>query len=809
MIGLQGSTPPQGGAEQMLAGLFGRSPIMPMGDAPALRPVPGSQDPSTEFYDLLAQEDPKAYELVKKRFKTVREASLEGREQIESGWWQKLLYINGRQWIFHNARNGWQDKRLARWVPRPVTNICAETIQTIRAMLSGIEVSGRSRPTGPDPLDTITAKVADDLEQPIREEHNMQEVFFEADFWAPALGVVWLHPFWDKDSEKNKEFIAAMQCPDCEYQVHPLDLEDGVVPGCPQCGAPGTMFKEAVDEDGKPVGQLETVGCGQTDVVSPLEMLVPMYVQRWSDVHELIRLRWRPKSYYEGRPYAAKINYRSTPADRSLQMYRSLATMTDLTTSPLQGTGTTSVKMEGAIEAELWVKPCLEYPDGLWVRAVGGTNGDSLIINDPERGVVPGPIPSRDMHGRPLWPWIYYPYEQRGGKLYGVSALEPVIQKQDQINRGDSMVELIMQRMANPVWLEPKGAEVQRFTGEPGLIVRYSVVAGSNAKPERIDGTTGSLSSFQQLRAQYLMDAEKATGTQDVLKGSQPAGISAFSALNLLVERSQSRFTSLFKARGRAYRQWYAVAIELERVHGPQTRVLTVIGKNNTYSFKQFQRADLQGSINVIIEDGSETPKTALGKRAALQQAKELGLVNTDDPDTVYAGLELIGIPGIAPALNVHTTSAQVEQHMYEEWVAKQRKGPNPLKVESWQNHIVHNSQFDIWANSDRIRAMSLHDPLVQQELTFHRLQHSIAQMNPFGLPIAPPGAGMPGGPGGAPGGPGGPAGPGAPPPGGPGGGPPPPQGAAMAMGNSNQESGAVDTMPGAAPGGGNMDAPA
>jgi hypothetical protein len=36
-----------------------------------------------------------------------------------------------------------------------------------------------------------------------------------------------------------------------------------------------------------------------------------------------------------------------------------------------------------------------------------------------------------------------------------------------------------------------------------------------------------------------------------------------------------------------------------------------------------------------------------------------------------------------------------------------------------------------------------------------------------------------------------------------------PPQGAGMAMGNSNRESGAPDTLPGRAPGGGNMGPPA
>jgi hypothetical protein len=98
-----------------------------------------------------------------------------------------------------------------------------------------------------------------------------------------------------------------------------------------------------------------------------------------------------------------------------------------------------------------------------------------------------------------------------------------------------------------------------------------------------------------------------------------------------------------------------------------------------------------------------------------------------------------------------------------------------------------------------------MRDPLVKEELTLHRLQHSVAQMNPFGLPIPPgamqvdPATGMP--VLGAPPAPGG----------GPAGEPPAPGGvgAARAEQNSLQESGAPDTLPGMAPGGGNMGAPA
>ena len=108
--------------------LAGPPPPPPPG-LPSLRPVPGMK-PQTDgerLYTLLSQTDPQSIARsdaqLRDIIKRTRDASLEGRELLERGWWQKLLYINGRQWIYYTPRGGWQDKRLARWIPRPVVSL--------------------------------------------------------------------------------------------------------------------------------------------------------------------------------------------------------------------------------------------------------------------------------------------------------------------------------------------------------------------------------------------------------------------------------------------------------------------------------------------------------------------------------------------------------------------------------------------------------------------------------------------------------------------------------------------------------------
>jgi hypothetical protein len=51
--------------------------------------------------------------------------------------------------------------------------------------------------------------------------------------------------------------------------------------------------------------------------------------------------------------------------------------------------------------------------------------------------------------------------------------VDAIVQKQDQINQVDSMIQMTLQRMGNPVWLEEKGQNVERLTGEPGTVVRW------------------------------------------------------------------------------------------------------------------------------------------------------------------------------------------------------------------------------------------------------------------------------------------------------------------------------------------------
>jgi hypothetical protein len=280
-------------------------------------------------------------------------------------------------------------------------------------------------------------------------------------------------------------------------------------------------------------------------------------------------------------------------------------------------------------------------------------------------------------------------------------------------------------------------------------------------------------------------------------------------------------FTPYFKARGRANATAFLLQLELERTYGPNERVTSILGPANTWTYRTFQKQRMNGTILIQSQDGSEQPKTSLGIRAALSQGKEFGVIPFDDPATAAKTLNALGIPQMVPSLDAHTRTAQTEQEQFVAWWEETSADPaaadaslgqmpvpgqmpmprdpaqSPMRVFSTQNHAIHIQQHDLWANTDEIRQRMLDDPEFQQFVMLHRLEHQVAQQNPFGLPIPvdPAMAQMLAG-GAAPGQPGAPGG-------------PPAEGAGRAMANSNQESNAVDTLPGQAPGGGGMGAPA
>ena len=311
-------------------------------------------------------------------------------------------------------------------------------------------------------------------------------------------------------------------------------------------------------------------------------------------------------------------------------------------------------------------------------------------------------------------------------------------------------------------------------------------------------------------------------GTFDLLRGTKPAGVDSFAGMQLLVERGQSRFSSAFQARGKLYRSWFKFALEIEREFGEETRIRASLSPARTWTLKKFEKSRIQGDFEVIVEDGSQTPKTTLGRRAAIEHLNSLGFLDPSDPDQKYKVFEEFGQTRLAPSLDIHMQAALRKQQAFLDWAvdeqaqqvsvqlatqafvawqqqiqaatpppappastdpatgqpipapmddqAMQAALPpppsltlsTPLAWKPWYNPVIHKQEFLKWANSDEVIELLKANPPLEALLVAH-LQE-IDQALAMQAPLAP------------------------------GAGPTPPQGAGIAMKNSNQEAGGVQT---------------
>jgi hypothetical protein len=678
-------------------------------------------------------------------FEILKKESIEYRWIWEREWLRDLFYVANRQWIFyHPTRREWVDKRLQKWIPRPVTNKMAETVQSIRANLQAINLAVVARPVGHDTQSIAASEIADQMSPLLHEEHLMSQVMREADFWFVTTGNACLQTSWDTDTRSNMTFVPSEMCPQCQGVFDPQQVVQANNV-CPQCGNPQLQPAPGTDGPQKnATGTWIPFGKGKTTALSPFEYAFPANVTRWDDLPYIIRLRWRDKHWFEANhpELIPKITWEKSPSDRSLQIFKSLALTNDVGTGSqfayLGAAGAHTV--EGITEYEVWMKPTKAYPEGLVMRIVGAQQ--PILLQLPEES-IPGPIPYKDIQGAALFPFVHAQYEHMGGRLWGRSAISPLIQKQDQLNQLDSLVQLCVQRMANPVWVLPEGAGIDQFTGEPGLQIKWNpLAAGGQGKPERIAGVPVD-GSLMALREQIIKDIEELSGAFDIIKGQKPTGVEAFSALQLLVERSQSRFTTAFQSRGEMYRRWFALAIELERKFGPQQRTWAVIGPNKSYTFQHFENAQLQSQMTFVIEDGTNMPKTALGKRAAIEQAQKLGLINPMDPDQKYALLSNFGLSDLVPSLNIHVQAALQIQDEFERWAASPQ-GPPPLVIKPWFDLQVHLAERIKWLNSDRMRELMASQPIFEQIVT-QNIQELRMMLMPPPMPTEPGHGGAPG----------------------------------------------------------------
>lgn len=674
----------------------------PVTDSTIVEPAsqPGRQVPTSQsLSQKYLPDDTTALKLVEDTYQDYAH----GRKPFEREWYRSILFYLGNQWIIWDTlENKWRKKRLADWVPTPVTNRYASTGERLKSVLARIEPNWNFTPGSSEEDDVASAKIATDVVPVILEENKILRIRESVASWLTFTGNVFLlsgvESVFGAEAEEDTGFNSeAAQMSDSEINAGVNEEEEEPQP---------TDYKLF------------------TDVVSPFEGHLDQTIEHFEDQTKFLIVQRRSKEYIKN---LWGVDVEEMDSSPNIHYQESIGYVTN--TPEITGFLASMSRIKRVTVKRLFAKPSKKYPYGLYIVTAG-----AKVV---EKKVLP-----QTAKGEPFIPVSSVKFDNIPAAAFGRTPMLDLVLKQVQRNKIESLIELIILRMASPIWLMPEGTYVRNFSGAPGAVVTWNNMTEKSGKPDRIPGEQIPSSTIMFL-AQIDKDFEELAATFEALKGQTPYSGAPGIVIEQLVEQGLTRFGPALRNVAEGYRTWMQHQLEFFRVY-QLNRALTKKSSFSKWEETKFAGADIKGAINVEIDPDSTVPRSSQVETAKVMGALESGLVDSSDPIVKQKILRKLHIEDLRDDIEEDMVRAVQEN---EQMLGGAQVQATPF-IDA---HAVHIYQHRKSANTDAVR----NNPPVLQAHIQHITQHHMmldAEANPGGAaPVqgapAPGGAPKPAGP--------------------------------------------------------------
>jgi predicted nucleic acid-binding Zn-ribbon protein len=630
-----------------------------------------------------------AHEEIKRAIADLKRQTAYQRSLFERSWFRNLLYYAGNQWVsFDRNSRQYRERRLRKWVPKPVTNRFASTCNSIAAAIENIKPDVSYRPSTMDPEDIAAAAVCEQVTPVIDNETQVKTIKARLAKWTTLTGNAYARPSYDLTWEAGARFVQHIKCKTCGTTVDPAEVD--VIPSCPECG--GQYFDNAREEDGSPIGTDLPIGIMSLDVLSPFEVFLDMQNEGIKSQHQILTIQSMDLGVLERTWQLTAKDVKAETLDELVKEafeYRNAIAF--ITESSNFSTNSGGDRIPRANVHRIDRLPDSLFPEGLYAILVGDKVVEALPLAFKHH------IGDREV---PFLNYVQFGYEAFPGRHYYKTPADDLIPKQDQRNRFESLIELQAMRGAYNTWLLPTGSGITSLTGEPGQQVTWDPSNTNGASPQFIQGQGIAMPLVNWVKI-IDEDFEELAGTFDVMKGNVPKGVSAGYAIQLLTERGFSRFGSVFENWENAWQELRRQELSIFRVYATEERISTIMGKHGEWETQKFIGADIHGAVDVIIESGESRPKSQLSMQASIEQLIKLGIIDPADPEQKYRIAEKYGMASVLAGVDVDRREAARE---FEAFMQQQ-----PPIVQIWVDaHQVHMGQHGMDAKSDEFKRLPI-----------------------------------------------------------------------------------------------------
>jgi len=487
------------------------------------------------------------------------------------------------------------------------------------------------------------------------------------------------------------------------------------------------MGNEVIDpETGQPQVEQKQVGNNVAVIKTPYEIGCDFSVNSFEDIsyiHEsyLTDVEWVRESFdREGDGYTGLAG--QVTGDnaiglnlQSLQQLRFTSDVTGSSKVPGKSKEKTTV-------TEFYIKPNRDKPKGRMLVIAGG-----VCVYDSDRGEYVFDGMSGSWH--PYTPWVYEPFV---GRLFGKSLVAELVPLQRRLNEINESVLKNANTVGQVDMLASNLSKfaAKNFEGGGGKVYTWS---GVGPTPEKWQGMPLPIQFFNE--RQTLVDQMvRIAGTNFVMSGNAPSGVTAAAALEMLLQNasSQQSDTSItweqFHERGYC-KKMNVIKKFAEFPNADLSNYLqSMTGDALSTELDAFIGSDIADGVNLKIEAGSMMPKMEKFKRDSLMSLlKEgaLGPVNEDSPRGAVLREKIQKEMGIYD-LELDDTK-DVEKAKWENSRLQSKKSPDPQEFDSHEIHIyiLHSMLKDplyIERSDEEVRAACM------EHLKWHEEQIAIKQ---------------------------------------------------------------------------------
>lgn len=560
------------------------------------------------------------------------------RSSFEPNWFLNLAFYLGDQWCF------WNRGRLDR--PRlPAHRLLLVDNRIMPSVMSRVAKKTKQRPiwtvtpNSPDDQDVAAAQLGELIVEDYWKTLKMQEKLFEVLLWADICGAGFWKMYWDKTLGESNEFVVDQNGQAMLDQMgRPIRAQ----------GIPPQMLQQF---------QTKTLAQGNVclEVRSPFMILPDPLANSLEECEWIIEETVQSPQYVKDH-FGVEMQG-DTPASGGPTDSRYFPSMA--------GAGGSSYM--GVKVYEFWAKPGSKW--GSKGKYVAWAKGKELYSDDNKYDCLPYfqftgvPVPGR------FWP---------------TSITEQLRGPQIELNKVRSQIAENGQRIGNPSILKDRLANVE-YSGVPGEEILYDSTT-PNSVPQFLQPPEMPVYVREQLQT-IQQSMQEISGQHEVSSSQVPAGVTAASAINLLLEQDDTRMGPAILDMETQLSASGQMLLKMIAQYCSEERTMQFAGEDGDYDFVGFKGEMLRNNINIEVQAGSMTPVSKAAKQAGIRDTLTLFIQNGMplDPRTLrkmVRDLEVGDIEGLFG--NITTDIRQVKRENRFMYAGQ------PIPINTYDNDDLH-----------------------------------------------------------------------------------------------------------------------